>query len=216
MSANRRSTGGNAREFDTYHGETLASTSATPANRSPLCRPHARPRSLRQRRQRHCNERGLDDLFGEHRDRDSSTGDPSTTSGAASSGVDPATGADSDPTGSNGPRWEVTVSGGVNGTGTGVIVQVVQGGTTTVLGGDTDLSATSIQPADDPKTGEKRALSFDIDLDDGTGCGPQNAGDLEAYINVVDASEGAYDATFSGMLLRDGGVEVALSRYIRE
>lgn len=120
--------------------------------------------------------------------------------------------------------WAFSYSGALSGEISGgvTVVRMLTTGmnrvTMTGRGHGTDARFTgSYQfPSDHEPLGEKRMLSFNLVLADGTRCQPRLDQDQAVFARVIDATEESYSAEFSGTIGCDNGSPIDVTGYFRE
>jgi hypothetical protein len=129
------------------------------------------------------------------------------------SGQDPPSSA-----GSSEPNWAFSYSGALSGEVSGGVT-VVRAMTTAMnsvtitarsFGTDARFSGNYQFPRDDEPLGEKRMLSFNLVLADGTRCQPRLDQDQAVFARVIDGTQESYSAEFSGTIScgEQGAVDV--------
>lgn len=110
--------------------------------------------------------------------------------------------------GSDAPKWAFSYSGALTGEISGgvTVVHVVTTGMNRVTmtartpGSPAQFSGSYQFPPDHDPLGEKRMLSFNLVLADGTRCQMRAGQDEVVHAQVIDGSQGSYHAEFSGTL----------------
>lgn len=122
------------------------------------------------------------------------------------------------------PSWAFNYSGALSGEISGgvTVVRVITTGMNRVtmtarsFGNDARFTGSYQFPPDDDPRGEKRMLSFNLVLADGTRCQPRLDEDQAVFARVLDATEESYSAEFSGTIGCDNGSPIDVTGYFRE
>ena len=120
--------------------------------------------------------------------------------------------------------WAFSYSGALSGEISGgvTVVHVVTTGMKRVTmtgrsaGSDARFTGSYQFPPDHDPLGQKRMLSFNLVLADGTRCQPRLGQDEAVFARVIDGTQQSYSAEFTGTISCDGGGPIDVTGHFRK